>query len=68
MKYCMSFYLNWHRNYAWSLLELLYLLNKKHNSKFKHPYFLCPLTVPDFKPPIYGVMEYKGLEHAGTFM
>ena len=25
-------------------------------------------TVPDFKAPIYGIMEYEGLEHAGTFM
>ena len=25
-------------------------------------------TVPDFKAPIYGIMEYEGLERAGTFM
>ena len=24
-------------------------------------------TVPDFKAPIYGIMEYEGLEHADTF-
>ena len=25
-------------------------------------------TVPDFKGSIYGIMEYEGLERAGTFM
>jgi len=25
-------------------------------------------TVPDFKAPIYGTIEYGGLEYAGTFM
>ena len=25
-------------------------------------------TVSDFKAPIYGIMEYEGLEYAGTFM
>ena len=25
-------------------------------------------TIPDFKAPTYGIMEYKGLEHAGTVM
>ena len=25
-------------------------------------------TVPDFKGPIYGTMDYKGLERAVTFM
>ena len=25
-------------------------------------------TVPDFKAPIYGIIEYKGLERAGAFM
>ena len=25
-------------------------------------------TVPDFKAPIYGIMEYEGLERAGNFM
>ena len=25
-------------------------------------------TVPDFKPPIYGIMKYKGLEPASTFI
>ena len=24
-------------------------------------------TVPNFKAPIYFIMEYEGLEHAGTF-
>ena len=24
-------------------------------------------TVPDFKAPIYGIMQYKELYHAGTF-
>ena len=43
MRYCFSFYFNCHRNYEWSYLELLYLLNKKHNSNFDHAYFLCQL-------------------------
>ena len=34
MRYCMRFYLNWHRNYAWSKLELQYLLNKNQTYKF----------------------------------
>ena len=25
-------------------------------------------TVPDFKAPIYGIMQYEELERAGTFM
>ena len=25
-------------------------------------------TVPDFKAPIYGMMEYEGLDCAGTFI
>ena len=25
-------------------------------------------TAPDFKAPIYGIMQYKELERAGTFM
>ena len=25
-------------------------------------------TVPDFKAPMYGLMEYEELDYAGTFM
>ena len=28
MRYCMNFYLNWHRKYTWSKLEVHFLLNK----------------------------------------
>ena len=43
MRYCMHFYLKWHRNYAWSKLELRYLLNKKQTSNFDHAQFLHQL-------------------------
>ena len=43
MRYCMHFYLKWHRNYAWSKLELRYLLNKKQTSNFDHAQFLRQL-------------------------
>ena len=43
MRYCMNFYLKWHRNYAWSKLELRYLLNKKQTSNFDHAQFLHQL-------------------------
>ena len=31
MSYCMNFYLNWHRNCAWSNLEVCFLLSKYHS-------------------------------------
>ena len=34
MRYCMTFYLNWHRNYERSNLELPNSLNKKHAFNF----------------------------------
>ena len=34
MRYCMNFYLNWHRNYERSNLELPNSLNKKHVFNF----------------------------------
>ena len=43
MKYCMYFYLNWLRNYAWLDLKLLDLLNNKQTSKFGHAQFLSQL-------------------------
>ena len=42
------------------------LLNKKHNSNLSVE--MEAHTVPDFKAPIYGIMDYEGLEHAGAFM
>ena len=45
MRYCIRFYLNQHRNYAWSKLELQYLLNKNQTSKFDHAQFLCQLRL-----------------------
>ena len=49
----MRFYLNWYRNYAWSKLELQYLINKNQTSKFDHA-FSMPVeievhTLPHFK-------------------
>ena len=29
MRYCMIFYLNWHRNYTWSKLKVCFLLSNK---------------------------------------
>ena len=56
----MSFYLNLHRNYAWSLLKFLYLLNKKNNHEHacmvSMSFELEAHTVPAFKAPIYGIM------------
>ena len=34
MRYCKTFYLNWHRNYERSNLELPNSLNKKHAFNF----------------------------------
>ena len=34
MRYCLTFYLNWHRNYERSNLELPNSLNKKHAFNF----------------------------------
>ena len=34
MRYCTTFYLNWHRNYERSNLELPNSLNKKHAFNF----------------------------------
>ena len=43
MRYCMNFYLNWRRNYAWSKLEVCFLLSKYRSSTFDHAQFLCHL-------------------------
>ena len=43
MRYCMNFYLNWCRNYAWSKLEVCFLLSKYRSSSFDHAQFLCHL-------------------------
>ena len=43
MRYCMSFYLNWHRNQEGSKLKATYLLNKKLTFNFNHSQFLCQL-------------------------
>ena len=43
MRYCMNFYLNWRRNYAWSKLEVCFLLSKYRSSSFDHAQFLCHL-------------------------
>ena len=43
MTYCMDFYLNWRRNYAWSKLEVYFLLSKYRSSSFDHAQFLCHL-------------------------
>ena len=43
MRYCMNFYLNWHRNYAWSNFEVCFLLSKYQSSSFDHAQFLCQL-------------------------
>ena len=43
----MNFYLNWYRNYAWSKLEFLYLLNKKQTSNEIEAH-----TVPHSKAPV----------------
>ena len=43
MRYCMNFYLNWHRNYAWSKLGVCFLLSKYRSSSFDHAQFLCHL-------------------------
>ena len=39
----MNFYLNWRRNYAWSKLEVCFLLSKYRSSSFDHAQFLCHL-------------------------
>ena len=43
MKYCMNFYLNWHRKYEGSKLEGSYLLHKKRRFNFDPSQFLCQL-------------------------
>ena len=43
MSYCMNFYLNWHRNYTWSKLEVCFLLSKYQSSSYNHAQFLCQL-------------------------
>ena len=43
MRYCMNFYLNWYRNYAWSNFEVCFLLSKYQSSSFDHAQFLCQL-------------------------
>ena len=43
MRYCMSFYLNWHRNQEGSKSKATYLLNKKLTFNFNHSQFLCQL-------------------------
>ena len=43
MRYCMNFYLNWHRNCERSEFELSNLLNKKHMFNFDLSQFLCQL-------------------------
>ena len=43
MRYCMNFYLNWRRNYAWSKLEVCFLLSKSRSSSFDHAQFLHQL-------------------------
>ena len=63
MRYCMSFYLNWNRNYVRSKLKACFLWH----SVIPEPVEIEVHTVPNFKAPINAKVELRGLECGGIF-
>ena len=73
MRYCTTFYLNWHRNYERSNLELPISLNKK--ACFQLQPYIIPVpveievyTVPYFKATINTKVEPEWLGCDGIFI
>ena len=80
MRYCLSFYLNQHRNQEGSKLKATYLLDKKLTFNFNHSQFLCQLrqkfihylilklhSLPRWRSVGWSVLALIGSKIATTF-
>ena len=70
MRYCMNFYLNWHRNCQGSKLKQSNYLMKNPRSNFTiHvPVEVEVHTVPHFKAAVNAKVGPRGLKCGSTFM
>ena len=62
MRYCMNFYLNWHRNCERSMFEQSNLLNKKCMFNFDLSQFFCQLRqkfVQYLISKLHSMLKYK---------
>ena len=63
MRYCMNFYLNWHKNCERSKLNMCFLLSKFESSNsdlsqvLSLPVEVEVHTVPNFKAAVNGIVE-----------
>ena len=67
MRYCINFYLNWHKKFKESKLKLQNVLNKKQTFKSNPLNFLYRITVPHFKASFNAKVESPWLKHAVIF-